>query len=163
MTLEYDAETAPEPNQWLRADEDERREAVLDYHKSLDIHPEARSMEAHAGIHAAVETQLALDDPLVVREKMNALLDAGIDRHAAIHALAVPVSHVAYGVVDEDEFDDDTDIMAAKLAEVTVEDGREQEQTWERARRESRGGRSRKQRPDPDAIRRSNRTSSDDD
>jgi hypothetical protein len=164
MTLDYDAQNTPDPGRWLAADEDERMQAVLAYHEGLDNHPEAESMQAHAGVHAAVETQLVKEDPPVVREKMDELLEAGIDRHAAIHALAVPLSHVMYGVVDEDDVGDAEDVLAHKIEQVTIEDGRAQERTWDRARgEEEQTVRRRKRRPDPEGMKRSRSSTPDDD
>jgi len=127
--MEYDASQAPDPETWLEADEDERIEAVLEYHEGLEDHPEAGSMQAHAAMHAIVETQIASGEPAATAEKLDELTDAGIDRHAALHAIAGPVAHVVYGVAGGDA-DDEQEAMARKVAEVTVADGREQEKTW---------------------------------
>jgi hypothetical protein len=128
--MDYDASQAPDAETWLEADEDDRIEAVLEYHDGLDDHPEAGSMQAHARMHAIVETQIASGEPAATGEKLDELTDAGVDRHAALHAIAGPVSHVVYGVAGADESADDREVMARKVAEVTVEDGREQEKTW---------------------------------
>ncbi|MFB6375842.1 MAG: hypothetical protein ABEN55_22625 [Bradymonadaceae bacterium] len=45
---------------------------------------------------------------------------------STIHALILPVAHVVYGVAEGDESGDE-ELMGRKIAEVTVEDGREQE------------------------------------
>lgn len=127
--MDYDASQAPDAETWLEADEEERIEAVLEYHDGLDDHPEAGSMQAHARMHAIVETQIASGEPAATSEKLDELTEAGVDRHAALHAIAGPVSHVVYGVAGG-ESEDETEVMARKVAEVTVEDGREQEKTW---------------------------------
>lgn len=128
----YDAEAGPDEDAWMAADEQERIEAVREYHDALDHHPAAESMAAHAMIHAVVETQIAMEDPPETREKMEELVEAGVDRHAAIHALAAPVAHVVYGVAQGDDDQEFNDLVAQKVSAVTVQDGREQEKTWER-------------------------------
>lgn len=128
----YDAETGPDEEAWMAADEQERIEAVREYHDALDDHPAAESMAAHAMIHAVVETQVAMEDPPETREKLEELVEAGVDRHAVIHALAAPVAHVVYGVAQGDDDQEFNDLVAQKVASVTIEDGREQEKTWER-------------------------------
>jgi len=129
--MDYDASATPDPDTWLDADEQERIAAVQEYHDALDDHPSAGSMRAHCVMHAVVETQILTDDPPETAEKLEEMLEAGIDRHAAIHALILPVAHVVYGVAEGDESGDTDNLIGQKIADVTVEDGREQERTWE--------------------------------
>lgn len=128
MTLDYDPTETPDPDEWLETDEDDQLQAVLEYHKGRRDHPPAQNMEAHAGVHAIVENQIASNEPPETGQKVRELVDAGIDRHAAIHAVMVPVSHAMYGLLDD--ADDPRERMVEKIADVTVEDGREQEKTW---------------------------------
>ncbi len=130
--MNYDANESPDAERWLDADEQERIEAVHAYHDQLDDHPPAGSMQAHSTMHAVVETQVASGEPAVTAEKLAELVEAGVDRHAAIHALALPVAHVMYGVAKGEESEKPNEVMARQIADVTVEDGREQERTWER-------------------------------
>ncbi len=45
--------------------------------------------------HAVVETQIAMGDELPVRRKLEALMEEGLDRHDAIHAIgAVLMAHL---------------------------------------------------------------------
>lgn len=129
--MDYDASESPDPDTWLDADEQQRIAAVQEYHDGLDDHPSAGSMQAHCMMHAVVETQIATGDPPETARKLETLLEAGIDRHAAIHALILPVAHVVYGVAEGDESGDTQELMGEKIADVTVEDAREQERTWE--------------------------------
>ena len=82
--LEYDPFVEPDPDQWLALDEQERIDAVADYHRRAGIHV-ARA-ELHATFHAIVESQIA-DAVLPVRSTVERLMAEGLDRHEAIHAV----------------------------------------------------------------------------
>jgi hypothetical protein len=87
MTIDsYDPFTAPDAEQWLALDEDERILLVLDYHVRARI--EAPGANAHATLHVVVENQIALGDETPVRNKLRQLMARGLDRHDAIHAIA---------------------------------------------------------------------------
>jgi hypothetical protein len=81
----YDPNRAPEPEEWLELDEQERIALVERFHRK--VHEPAQSLKAHAIVHATVETQLALNDPPSAREALTRLMGEGIDRHEAIHAI----------------------------------------------------------------------------
>lgn len=86
--LTYDADVGPDPEGWLSSDEDERIEAVAEYHRSLrEPHPATPSPQLHAGIHATVEYQIALGDETPVKATLERLLREGLERHDAIHAI----------------------------------------------------------------------------
>ena len=81
----YDPNRAPDPAEWLELDEQERIVLVERFHRKV---PEpAQSLKAHAIVHAAVETQLALNDPPSARDALTRLMGEGLDRHEAIHAI----------------------------------------------------------------------------
>ena len=82
----YDPNRAPEPEEWLELDEQERIALVERFHRK--VHEPAQSLKAHAIVHATVETQLALNDPPSAREALTRLMGEGLDRHEAIHAIA---------------------------------------------------------------------------
>ena len=89
----YDAETGPDPERWLALDEDERLRLVKAYHRRVDDAFERPDL--HATAHLIVENQVAMGDELPVRRKLAALMDEGLDRHEAIHAIgAVLMMHV---------------------------------------------------------------------
>jgi len=94
--MQYDPARDPNPEDWLALDEDERLEAVLDFHQNSDEPlPESGDWMVHANFHVIVENQLALNDPPEVRRALDRLIGEGLDRHQAIHAIgSVLASHV---------------------------------------------------------------------
>jgi hypothetical protein len=85
--MRYDPLIAPDPAGWLALGEAVRLEAVQAYHRAAHL-PTPR-LEAHAAMHVAVESQLALGDPPEIRATLARLLLAdGLNRHDAIHAIA---------------------------------------------------------------------------
>ena len=81
----YDALEAPDPTEWLDLDEGEATELVEAYHRRAGISVPNESV--HAGIHVAVERQIALDDPPATRRAVARLMEEGLDRHEALHAV----------------------------------------------------------------------------
>jgi hypothetical protein len=83
----YDPLKAPDPEQWLALDEQERIELARDYHRRKGI----RLLNAtlHATAHAIVENQIALGDETPARRTAQRLMDEGRDRHEAIHAVGM--------------------------------------------------------------------------
>jgi hypothetical protein len=89
----YDPDVPPDPQEWLDADENERLQAVRAYHRLAQNEDEEgfeseEKEEFHAGLHVAVENQLAADDPAAARRALERLLRAGLGRHEAVHAVA---------------------------------------------------------------------------
>ena len=84
--LDYDPLVAPDPEEWLAADEQTRIDAVEYYHRDDDL--EGGRAAVHATMHAIVENQIAASDCLPVRHALHRLMDEGLDRHQAIHAIA---------------------------------------------------------------------------
>jgi hypothetical protein len=77
---------APTPEEWLVPDEQERIDLARDYHRRARIRvPNAK---VHAMLHAIVEAQIALGDETPARRTAQRLMDAGLDRHETIHAIA---------------------------------------------------------------------------
>lgn len=106
----YDPDHAPDPVEWLALDEDERLIRIEDYHLREGI--ELPNHRVHASFHLVVENQIALGDELPVRRVVARLMEEGMDRHEALHAVctvlavhlheimqggaARPISHAAY-------------------------------------------------------------------
>ncbi|HEY1544326.1 MAG TPA: hypothetical protein VGG01_18145 [Xanthobacteraceae bacterium] len=89
----YDADIGPDPEQWRALGEDERSWLVKDYHRRIG--DELARSDAHAMAHVIVANRVAMGDELPVRRKLEALMDEGLDRHEAIHAIgAVVMTHL---------------------------------------------------------------------
>jgi len=81
----YDPLAAPDLAQWLALDEQERIDLARDYHRGAGIRLPIAA--AHAALHVIVETQIALRDATPARRTAQRLVDDGLDRHDAIHAI----------------------------------------------------------------------------
>ena len=85
---QYDPLKAPDPKEWLAVGEQERMDLAQDYHRRARIRlPNAK---LHANMHAIVENQIALGDETPARRVLQRLMDEGLDRHQAIHAIGKP-------------------------------------------------------------------------
>lgn len=90
--MRYDPMTGPAPKAWLDLDEGEQAEIVLRYHKRREAR--AGNLPLHAIIHATVETQLA-QGHAEASAALDRLLEQGLDRHEAIHAIgSVVADHI---------------------------------------------------------------------
>ena len=83
---DYNPLIEPDPDNWLATDEQQRIDLIERYHRLAGI--EVERMGAHAAMHAVVENQIAEGDQLPVRRTLLRLMDEGLDRHDAIHAIA---------------------------------------------------------------------------
>ena len=89
---QYDPDRDLAANEWLDLDEQERMMLVEDYHRRRRIR--MRNVEAHAVVHAIVENQLAIEEPVVVATFAR-LRREGLKRHDAVHAIgSVPSAHL---------------------------------------------------------------------
>jgi hypothetical protein len=83
----YDPLVAPDPEEWLGLDEQERIDMVMDFHRRASIRlPNAK---AHALAHFIVENQVAEGDALPARRTLERLIGEGLDRHDAVHAIGM--------------------------------------------------------------------------
>jgi hypothetical protein len=90
----YDPLEAPNPEEWRRLGEQERIDLARDYHRRAGIRMPNAVM--HAALYATVETQIALADETPARRTAQRLMDEGLDRHEAIHAIAMVLAeHLA--------------------------------------------------------------------
>ena len=101
--MQYDADKNPEADNWLELDERERIELVIDYHRRTGVRLE--SPESHAIAHVVVENQVALGEATRVPETLYRLMDEGLDRHDAVHAIASILMSVISANVDTPDGD----------------------------------------------------------
>jgi hypothetical protein len=95
--MRYDASTAPDPEEWLQLDEQERIDLVIDYHKRAK-EPVGQDKKLHAIAHVIVESQVAAGDATVVPATLARLMREGLDRHDAIHAIGSVLMGIVFDV-----------------------------------------------------------------
>lgn len=83
----YDPLKAPDLEEWLALGEQARIERARDYHRRKGIHLPNATL--HATAHAIVENQIALGDETPAHRTAQRLMDEGLDRHEAIHAVGM--------------------------------------------------------------------------
>jgi hypothetical protein len=84
----YDPLEAPDPEEWLELDEQERIDLVREYHRRVGIH--LPNEKLHATLHAIVEAQIALKEETPAGRIAQRLIGEGLDRHDAIlHAIGM--------------------------------------------------------------------------
>ena len=98
----------PHSEIWLELDENERIDAVMDYHRRTRVKLE--NPELHAIAHVVVENQVALGEATSVPATLDRLMDEGLDRHEAIHAIASILMSIVSDIARE--ADDGSDINA---------------------------------------------------
>ncbi|HLI10827.1 MAG TPA: DUF1841 family protein [Alphaproteobacteria bacterium] len=124
--LGYNPDTAPDPEEWLARDEDERLIAVRAYHRRAGI--EVPNEVAHAGLHVIVENQIAAGDPPPVQQAMERLMAGGLDRHEAVHAVAAVVADQIHAVMSDKTRLPSPDAYVDAVEALTVESWRRR---WE--------------------------------
>ena len=123
--MQYEADEHPDPDTWLELDETERIDLVIDYHRRTGVQLE--NPQYHAIAHVVVENQVALGEATSVPETLNRLMDGGLDRHDAIHAIGNILMDIVFDAAHEQ--DDGGDVNAKynqKLATLTAASWRSQ-------------------------------------
>ena len=91
--MKYDPLVEPDSKRWLEADEMERLNLVLKYHRRTRV--ELPNEHLHTAIHLTVENQAALGDETPVAQALQRLMSEGLCRHDAIHAVgSVLADHI---------------------------------------------------------------------
>jgi hypothetical protein len=115
----YDPLRPPSIADWLELDESERLDLVQAYHrKQGDKLPNPR---VHAVAHVIVENQVALGDEVPVASVMERLIQEGLDRHEAIHAIGYVLMGVLAETVQGESDADPTPIYYRELMQLTAE------------------------------------------
>ena len=114
--MQYDAIEQPDPEIWLELDETERVELVNDYHRRIGVRLEPP--ELHAMAHVVVENQVALGNATPVPETLERLMDEGLDRHEAVHAIGSILMRIVFDTVHKP--DDGSDINANYSRELAL-------------------------------------------
>jgi hypothetical protein len=120
---QYDPLKAPDPEEWLALDEQERIDLARDYHRRARIRlPNAT---VHAAAHAVVESQIARGDETPVRRTAQRLMEEGLNRHEAIHAIGMVLFEFIYDLANAPASDGDPNVpYFAALERLTAEEWR---------------------------------------
>ena len=91
----YDPLNPPDPVAWMALDAEARVALVRDFHHSIGDRGENEQM--HCTLHSIVENQVAMGEAMEpVRERLRQLMAQGLDRHHAVHAIAIVVARHMY-------------------------------------------------------------------
>jgi hypothetical protein len=86
--MDYDADRAPVPGAWLSLPDAARLAAVEASHRALaGSHPASPKPRLHAALHMVVEDQAARGEPPQARRALERLVESGLSRHEAVHAV----------------------------------------------------------------------------
>ena len=97
--MQYAANEQPDPDVWLGLDETERLDLVSDYHCRTGVQLE--TPELHAMAHVVVENQVALGEATSVPEALDRLINEGLNRHDAVHAIGSVLMRIIFDAVHE--------------------------------------------------------------
>ena len=123
--MQYEANDQPHSATWLELDETERVDAVMDYHRRIKVVPE--NLQLHAMTHVVVENQVALGEATPVPATLNRLMDEGLDRHEAIHAIGSILMSIVFDVSQEPDVGGDINARYSReLATLTAAGWRSQ-------------------------------------
>jgi len=90
----YDPLVAPDPQEWLAMDENERVVSVERYHRRQRIR--MPNVRVHALFQTIAENQIAMGDEIPAAAKLRELMAEGLDRHEALHAITSVVGREYY-------------------------------------------------------------------
>jgi hypothetical protein len=120
MLTKYDPYIQPDSRVWLSMDESERLYLVEEYHQGSGLEFPDRML--HCAIHLTVENQIAMGEELPVEQKLEQLLDEGLDRHDAIHAIgSVLAQHIYRMLHDKENNEDPNEEYFKELASLTAQ------------------------------------------
>ena len=94
--MKYDANKNIDSKIWFSEDENDRYEAIYQYHKRIKV--KLPNIRIHTLFHVIVENQLA-EGIEVVKNKLDELIKDGLDRHDAIHAIGYVLSAHIYNLL----------------------------------------------------------------
>ena len=98
----YNPEVPPNPTEWLAIDEQSRIRIVEKYHRNARV--KVPNLKGHAIYHAIVENQIAEGLDSVLRA-MTRLINQGLSRHEALHAVGSCVADYVFEVLSSEDKD----------------------------------------------------------
>lgn len=121
--MEYDPHQHVDPENWQALDESDRIESVREYHRRKRIRLPDENL--HAVMHVTVENQVALGDAFVARAVLLRLMEDGLDRHDAVHAIGSVLAEQLFSAFKGSPADLNAR-YAEKLNRLTAESWRKQ-------------------------------------
>lgn len=117
----YDPDRAIDPVEWSTLDEGERHNLVERYHRRKRIKmPNSR---VHAAIHVIVENQVALGTEIPIQKTLARLMQEGLSRHDAIHAIGSVLAGYVFDLLKHGAKDQDVNAdYYCQLEELTAAD-----------------------------------------
>jgi hypothetical protein len=103
--LWYDPHEHIASDVWLELDESERMQLVARYHRRERIRLPNEAI--HAVMHVIVENQVALGDSFPAKAVLIRLMDEGLDRHEAIHAIGSVLSDKLFAAMSGEDVECD--------------------------------------------------------
>jgi hypothetical protein len=123
--MQYEANDQPHSATWLELDENERVDAVMEYHRRAKVQLE--NPKLHAMTHVVVENQVALGGATPVSATLNRLMHEGLDRHEAIHAIGSILMNIVFDVLQKPDVGGDINARYSReLATLTAAGWRSQ-------------------------------------
>lgn len=118
LAMEYDPAISPDPEEWLEEDDAEKVVAILEYHRAAGIRLPDEHL--HATVHAIVENQIAMSDLVEPRAALKRLMQQGLSRHDAVHAIA---NEMIFYLLDvsKNNREPDNELYFNALRELTAE------------------------------------------
>lgn len=101
MLTRYDPERAPDPQRWLATSEIDRIELCRRFHRRAQIRLPNENM--HAIIHQVVETQVAMGDETPAAATLQRLMEEGLSRHDAVHAIGKVLAEHMYDLLTHED------------------------------------------------------------
>lgn len=99
MSSNYDPRNGPDPKEWLSLDEGIRIILVEEYHQEAGV--KLPNLRLHAIIHVVLENQAAMGDETPVQKTLARLIEEGLNRHDALHAIGSVLSKQLYNLLSE--------------------------------------------------------------
>jgi hypothetical protein len=116
--MRYDPNFPIDEEQWSDRDESEQIDLVVDYHRRAG--EKLSNLTAHAGLHVVVENQVLMKEEIPISAALGRLMDEGLDRHDAIHAIASVLSMTMFDAVNSRSDDDISARYFREVADLTA-------------------------------------------
>ncbi len=91
--FKYDASKDLNAAIWNKLTNEQRIAAVQQHHEKDKPHKPTPNLTIHSALHAIVETQIAVGNPVQMKAAYLRMRQAGLSRHDSIHALGSVVAH----------------------------------------------------------------------